>query len=104
MKMKGQTSLSIDRNFILFIGVILIAGMLIYAYFTFFSSNNENIEIAENGDNIVDVSTCVYVITPAISPTGICIEFPTSCDVPEGWNKTEKCVERPEAPLPPIVE
>jgi len=34
---------------------------------------------------------CIQVITPAISPEGICKEFPTPCDVPESWEKVEKC-------------
>ncbi|MBN2361884.1 MAG: hypothetical protein JXR83_20705 [Deltaproteobacteria bacterium] len=29
---------------------------------------------------------CIQVITPAMNPdTGECVEFPTPCDVPEGW-------------------
>ncbi len=34
---------------------------------------------------------CTQVITPAISPEGTCQEFPTPCNVPEGWQKTDKC-------------
>lgn len=35
---------------------------------------------------------CVQVVTPAKNPaTGECQEFPTPCDVPEGWEKVEKC-------------
>ena len=37
------------------------------------------------------IQICIQVITPAISPEGICQEFPTPCDVPEGWKKVEKC-------------
>ncbi|HIQ50318.1 MAG TPA: hypothetical protein EYH56_03950, partial [Nanoarchaeota archaeon] len=35
---------------------------------------------------------CIQVITPAINPeTGECIEFPTPCDVPEGWKIVGSC-------------
>lgn len=37
---------------------------------------------------------CAQVITPAVSPEGICKEFPTPCDVPEGWIKVDRCRER----------
>ena len=37
---------------------------------------------------------CIQVITPAKNPlTGECQEFPTPCDVPEGWEKVDKCPE-----------
>lgn len=35
-------------------------------------------------------SACIQVITPAIKD-GVCREFPTPCDVPDGWQKVEKC-------------
>ncbi|PIN85441.1 MAG: hypothetical protein COV47_02220, partial [Candidatus Diapherotrites archaeon CG11_big_fil_rev_8_21_14_0_20_37_9] len=35
--------------------------------------------------------TCAQVITPAISPNGICSEFPTPCDVPKGYTLAESC-------------
>ncbi|MBI4177133.1 MAG: hypothetical protein HY516_02100 [Candidatus Aenigmarchaeota archaeon] len=34
---------------------------------------------------------CIQVITPAISPSGECKEFPTPCDVPRGWKKVSAC-------------
>jgi hypothetical protein len=36
---------------------------------------------------------CIQVITPAYNPQNPpeCKEFPTPCDVPSGWVKTEKC-------------
>lgn len=35
---------------------------------------------------------CIQVITPAQNPiTGECKNFPTPCDVPEGWEKTDSC-------------
>jgi hypothetical protein len=39
---------------------------------------------------------CIQVITPAYNPQNPleCKEFPTPCDVPPGWIKTEKCPVR----------
>jgi hypothetical protein len=34
---------------------------------------------------------CIQVIAPAISPDGICKEFRTPCDVPEGWKEVAEC-------------
>ncbi len=34
---------------------------------------------------------CVQVITPAISPEGKCVDFPTPCDVPMGWKTVGRC-------------
>ncbi|MDP3057329.1 MAG: DUF5667 domain-containing protein [bacterium] len=36
-------------------------------------------------------AVCIQVITPAISPEGICKVFPTPCDVPANWRKVDKC-------------
>jgi len=38
---------------------------------------------------------CPQVITPATSPTGECKEFPTPCDVPDGWEIVGECPEQP---------
>jgi len=39
-------------------------------------------------------TNCIQVITPAKSPDGrTCINFPTPCDVPSGWQKVENCVQ-----------
>lgn len=35
---------------------------------------------------------CIQVITPAISPEGVCNNFPTPCDVPLGWTKINATV------------
>lgn len=40
-----------------------------------------------NGNTI-----CIQVITPAVSPEGVCKNFPTPCDVPAIWKKTDKCL------------
>ena len=35
---------------------------------------------------------CIQVITPAVNPaTNECREFPTPCDVPQGWVKVDSC-------------
>jgi hypothetical protein len=48
---------------------------------------------------------CIQVITPAYNPQNPleCKEFPTPCDVPSGWVKTEKCpVKTPTLQTPTI--
>jgi hypothetical protein len=48
---------------------------------------------------------CIQVITPAYNPQNPleCKEFPTPCDVPPGWIKTEKCpVKTPTLQTPTI--
>ncbi len=42
---------------------------------------------------------CIQVITPAISPRGVCKNFPTPCDVPTTWKKVNGC---PRSVLPSI--
>ena len=36
-------------------------------------------------------SFCIQVITPAVSPKGICQEFSTPCDVPSDWKAISSC-------------
>ncbi len=65
------------------------------------NSDNQNI-LQIKVDSTISITekpeeVCVQVITPAKDPkTGECKEFPTPCDVPEGWVKVDKC----EAPPP----
>ena len=48
---------------------------------------SETPEVEETGQ------PCIQVITPAVNPeTGEIKEFPTPCDVPEGWEKIENDV------------
>lgn len=43
---------------------------------------------------------CVSVITPAKDPkSGVCKEFPTPCEVPDGWVKVNSC--QAQCPEPP---
>lgn len=54
----------------------------------------ENDENESNcpGDCRKKENICVQVITPAINPdTGECIEYPTPCDVPDGWDIVGNC-------------
>ena len=57
------------------------------------SSDDENVtneSIVQ--DDIDDEQICAQVITPAQNPeTGECREFPTPCDVPEGWVVVDSC-------------
>lgn len=42
------------------------------------------------GNSNPDGEVCIQVITPARNPeTGETRDFPTPCDVPEGWQKIE---------------
>ncbi len=53
-----------------------------------------NQKIEERNDRIKKEKPqfCIQVITPAFDPeTGECKEFPTPCDVPEGWEKIGSC-------------
>ena len=37
-------------------------------------------------------AVCIQVVTPARNPlTGECRDFPTPCDVPDGWEKVASC-------------
>jgi len=45
---------------------------------------------------------CVQVITPAISPEGICKNFPTPCDVPADWKKVEECPSEASPSITPL--
>ncbi|MDI6603311.1 MAG: DUF5667 domain-containing protein [Patescibacteria group bacterium] len=47
---------------------------------------------------------CIQVITPAISPEGVCKEFPTPCDVPADWKKIDKCPEQEQLPISIPIE
>lgn len=46
------------------------------------------------------MTVCIQVITPARNPnTGEIREFPTPCDVPEGWEKIENDIPSLELDL-----
>ena len=43
-------------------------------------------------EEFVGVEDCPQVVTPAINPaTGECVEYPTPCDVPQGWDVVDSC-------------
>ena len=47
-------------------------------------------------------TVCIQVIQPAFNQqTGECKQFPTPCDVPEGWAKVSSCPTT-ECPKPPV--
>ncbi|MBI4209952.1 MAG: hypothetical protein HY544_00400 [Candidatus Diapherotrites archaeon] len=60
------------------------------------SGNVENVTVSENvtGNFSGNVSVpCIQVITSARNPdTSQCMEFPTPCDVPAGWDRVDNCV------------
>jgi hypothetical protein len=49
---------------------------------------------------------CIQVITPAYNPQNPseCKEFPTPCDIPQGWIKTEKCPARTSTLQTPTIQ
>lgn len=56
--------------------------------------HKEEKERNETGERGHEGKVCIQVITPARNErTGECREFPTPCDVPEGWKKVDKCPE-----------
>jgi hypothetical protein len=41
---------------------------------------------------------CIQVVTPARDPaTGYCKNFPTPCDVPQGWSRVDSCEPAPSS-------
>lgn len=47
-------------------------------------------QVTEEESDVDDAVFCIQVITPARNPeTGEIQEFPTPCDVPEGWEEIE---------------
>lgn len=72
------------------IGALLLAvAGLVY----FISAENAIAPITPGGpktETPIDEVMCAQVITPALNPeTGEIVEFPTPCDVPEGWELIE---------------
>jgi len=50
------------------------------------------IEMKEHNPKAKQPEACIQVITPAKNPqTGECREFSTSCNVPAGWLKVDRC-------------
>jgi hypothetical protein len=60
------------------------------------------VDVAYKGE-CKKLTLCIQVITPAYNPQNPleCKEFPTPCDVPPGWVKTERCpVKTPTLQIP----
>ncbi len=56
------------------------------------SPDEDNVTNESIADDDSDELICAQVITPAQNPeTGECREFPTPCDVPEGWVTVDSC-------------
>ena len=76
--------------------IILIIVVLLAAIGGFYYYRNKKgglVEMPGTGLPINSESpVCIQVITPAKNSTsGECKEFPTPCDVLEGWQKVDKC-------------
>lgn len=71
------------------IGLIAFAALAIFLSVTFFPPNRAGAPHdvgSETGVPADDPTICAQVITPARDPaSGDIREFPTPCDVPEGW-------------------
>lgn len=69
---------SIGKKFALFLIILILVAVLIFVAAAKFKGGG-------------GAGACIQVITPAVSPSGECREFPTPCDVPLGWSKTGEC-------------
>lgn len=65
------------------------------AYAKSAAPNVTELQDDSNSNSVLETKTensaCAQVITPAISPEGECENFPTPCDVPGNWKKTDEC-------------
>lgn len=78
-KYNNFTAKKISVKLLIVILVLLLSG------FSFWRTN-ENISIGSNSSK--DQVFCIQVITKAKNPkTGEIRDFPTPCDVPDGWEK-----------------
>lgn len=77
------------KNRLIVLVLIFLLGLVLLGLFYGQQlSKNENKK--DNGSS--DGRVCIQVITPARSPqSGECKEFPTPCDVPEGWEEVGSC-------------
>lgn len=67
--------------------ILIIAGIVIASYFATAKTQNWWPFVSEDEK---ESEICIQVITPARNPkTGEIRDFPTPCDVPEGWEKIE---------------
>lgn len=69
--------------------VFLTGGIIMVANFA--NAQNMPRKIAPSPIAGIEERACIQVIAPAISPEGICKEFPTPCDVPPEWKKVSQC-------------
>lgn len=74
-----------SKNALIGLLVLVVLGLVVYTFWpslTALAPNNES-QVATTTE---DATICIQVITPARNPqTGEIKEFPTPCDVPEGW-------------------
>lgn len=76
-----------SKNILIAVLGLAVIGLLWYVFqpATLFAPVVEPGTVATTTDN-EDITICAQVITPARNPeTGEIREFPTPCDVPEGW-------------------
>ncbi|HYE22421.1 MAG TPA: hypothetical protein VD998_02405 [Verrucomicrobiae bacterium] len=71
-----------------FVFLFVVFGGLIFIIYNWqYGRTNPAVGSGEN-ESKYDTGVCIQVITPARNPfTGEIKEFPTPCDVPEGWER-----------------
>ncbi len=75
------------------IAALLVGFLLLAGYLYDQSSAEIHTPPTTGAIEIRDDVQCAQVITPALDPdTGNIVEFPTPCDVPEGWLVVENDV------------
>lgn len=62
-----------------------------------YCSNVVPIDTRSEAEPVEEVQFCIQVITPAKNiETEECVDYPTPCDIPEGWEAVESCEEEEE--------
>lgn len=85
-------------QWILIVGIAVAVGWFAHEYradiMTFLGSLSSPAQTDDTGTPEEESGTlCAQVITPALNPgTGEIREFPTPCDVPEGWEPIQNDV------------
>ena len=60
-------------------------------------------EFQKWNEEVINKKICIQLITPAMDPiTEECKNFPTPCDIPEGWLIVRECKEKEIIPTPKV--
>ncbi|MEK7063591.1 MAG: hypothetical protein AAB955_02800 [Patescibacteria group bacterium] len=78
------------KNTIIVVLAILVVALLVYLFWPSLTQAPVAETNTETPTENEETTICAQVITPAVNPdTGEIREFPTPCDVPEGWEVIE---------------